>query len=274
MIPKVIHYCWFGGNPLPGMAVKCIESWKKYCPGYKIKRWDETNFDCECCDYVKEAYTAKKWAFVSDYARFKILYEYGGLYFDTDVEIIKSLDEIIANGAFMGCEQGKDKICPAPGLGIAAMPGMKLYKDILDEYGRESFWRSDGIANTKTICTRVTEILSREGFTGNGEIEYVGDIYIYPPEYFCPKNFFTGKTQLTENTVSIHHYDATWYEPEEKRSYKIEQNLNRWLGVELGTIIYIPIYYYYRIKLRIRQKNGVLNALGYFGKKIYHILFS
>ena len=98
-IPKIIHYCWFGGNPLPELAQKCIESWKKYCPDYEIKRWDETNFDLDCCDYVREAYQEKKWAFVSDYARFKILYEYGGVYFDTDVELIKPIDDIVEKGA-------------------------------------------------------------------------------------------------------------------------------------------------------------------------------
>lgn len=107
MIPKIIHYCWFGGNPLPELAVKCIESWKKYCPDYEIKRWDESNFDLKCCDYVKEAYQAKKWAFVSDYVRFKVLYDEGGLYFDTDVELIKPIDDILACGPFMGVEVGQ-----------------------------------------------------------------------------------------------------------------------------------------------------------------------
>ena len=94
MIPKVIHYCWFGGNPLPNIAVKCINSWKKYFPDYEIIEWNESNFDLFSCDYCREAYDAKKWAFVSDYARFKILYEHGGVYFDTDVEVIKSMDDI------------------------------------------------------------------------------------------------------------------------------------------------------------------------------------
>ena len=104
MIPRIIHYCWFGGNQLPELAQKCIESWKKYFPDYEIKEWNESNFDLNCCDYVKEAYTAKKWAFVSDYARFWILYNYGGLYFDTDVEVIRDMSEIVNRGAFMGCE--------------------------------------------------------------------------------------------------------------------------------------------------------------------------
>ena len=104
MIPKVIHYCWFGGNPLPELAKICIDSWKKYLPDYEIKEWNETNFDLDSCEYIREAYNCKKWAFVSDYARFWILYNYGGLYFDTDVEILNPLDDIIKCGSFMGNE--------------------------------------------------------------------------------------------------------------------------------------------------------------------------
>ena len=104
MIPKTIHYCWFGGNPLPEMAIKCIESWKKFLPDYEIKQWDESNFDVNMIPYAAEAYKAKKYAFVSDFARFWILYNYGGLYFDTDVEVIKPMDNIIAKGPFMVCE--------------------------------------------------------------------------------------------------------------------------------------------------------------------------
>lgn len=104
MIPKIIHYIWFGGNPLPELAVKCIESWKKYCPDYEIMIWDERNFDVSVCAYTKEAYDAKKWAFVSDYVRLKALYEYGGIYMDTDVELVKSLDGFLHEKAFSGFE--------------------------------------------------------------------------------------------------------------------------------------------------------------------------
>ena len=140
MIPKIIHYCWFGGNPLSELAQKCISSWKKYFPEYEIKEWNESNFNLQCCDYVKEAYEAKKWAFVSDYARFWILYHEGGLYFDTDVEVIKPIDDIINNGAFMGCERtGNYGLGVNPGLGIGADPGISLYKEILDDYEKSHF---------------------------------------------------------------------------------------------------------------------------------------
>ena len=111
MIPKVIHYCWFGRNPLPPLAVKCIESWKKFLPGYEIKEWNEDNFDVNIIPYIQEAYEARKYAFVSDYARFYILYHHGGIYFDTDVEVIKSIDDIIERGAFMGCENEAKRLC-------------------------------------------------------------------------------------------------------------------------------------------------------------------
>ena len=106
MITKTIHYCWFGRGELPEKAKQCIESWKKFCPDYEIKEWNEDNFDMNSCAYVKEAYEAKKWAFVSDYARFEILYKYGGLYFDTDVELVKSFDDIVSKGTFMGLQPG------------------------------------------------------------------------------------------------------------------------------------------------------------------------
>ena len=125
MIPKKIHYCWFGGNPLPNDAKLCIESWKKYCPDYEIIEWNESNFDFKECQYAKEAYEAKKWAFVSDYARFKILYDNGGLYFDVDVEIVQALDNIINNGPFMGIENDKTKAVN-PGLGLGDESGNKI----------------------------------------------------------------------------------------------------------------------------------------------------
>ena len=133
-IPKIIHYCWFGGKELPESAKKCIDSWKRFFPDYKIKEWNESNFDINYCDYTKEAYEAKKWAFVSDVARFKILYENGGFYFDTDVEVIKSFDDIISNGAFMGFENDK-KCLVNPGLGLGVEAGNQFYKEMLDLYG-------------------------------------------------------------------------------------------------------------------------------------------
>ena len=242
MIPKIIHYCWFGGNPLPELAQKCIESWKKYCPDYEIKRWDENNFDVNCCDYVCEAYEAKKWAFVSDYARFKILYENGGVYFDTDVELIKNIDDILEKGSFVGLEcpskNSKDKLAAAPGLGIAATPGMGIYKEILNEYDNSHFVKNEN-GSYKTVVTRFTDILLKYGNIDPNCISIIDEINVYPVEYFCPLNYFTGELKITKNTRAIHHYCASWVDKESKIIFKIRKNYCSKGGISkaLGNIV-------------------------------------
>ena len=179
MIPKIIHYCWFGGQELPPLAKKCIESWKKYFPDYEIKRWDESNFDVNIIPYCAEAYKAKKYAFVSDYARFWILYKYGGLYFDTDVEVIKPMLDIVESGAFMGCE---NELCPtatecslgiAPGLGLGASAGMSLYRDFLDLYENLHFLNPNGSLNVTTIVYYATDLLSQKGLKNVAGIQEI-----------------------------------------------------------------------------------------------------
>ena len=221
MIPKVIHYCWFGRNPLPPLALKCIESWKKFLPDYEIKEWNEDNFDVNMIPYTKEAYEAKKYAFVSDYARFWILYHYGGLYFDTDVEVIRNMDDIIARGPFMGCEgEASDtsvaSVAPGlglgvnPGLGLGVNPGLSFYNEMLELYSTLHFINTDGSYNQKTIVAYTTEMLCNYGLRNINEIQECAGMWIYPKDYFCPKDYYTGKLHLTENTMSIHHYDASW----------------------------------------------------------------
>ena len=218
MIPKKIHYCWFGGNPLPESAKKYIETWKKYCPDYEIIEWNESNFDVNQNQYCKEAYEAKKWAFVSDYARFWILYKHGGVYFDTDVEVIKPLDSIIEKGPFMGCERDADKsgataIAVAPGLRLGVNPGLGLYKEILDLYDTLHFKNNDGSLNLKTVVQYTTEILVKHGLKNTNQIQKCAGVYIYPREYFCPKNIDTGALEITENSYTIHHFEGTWLTP-------------------------------------------------------------
>lgn len=225
-IPKKIHYCWFGGNPLPELAKKCIASWRKYCPDYEIIEWNEKNFDINCNDYVKEAYAAKKWAFVSDFARFWVLYKFGGIYFDTDVEIIKPIDCIINAGPFMGCEKN-DKLenIPAPGLGLGAVIGMPLYKIIIQEYEKKHFLYRNGTMNKTTVVTYTTEILKKNGWVAHTDIIKICGINIYPSEYFCPINYFTGKMIVTDKTYSIHHYDGSWLSEEERYSFRTQKKL-------------------------------------------------
>ncbi len=212
-IPKKIHYCWFGKNPLPELALKCIESWKKYCPDYEIIEWNEENFPMDYNDYLKEAYEARKWAFVSDVARFKILYDEGGVYFDTDVELLKPIDPIVEAGPFMGIESG---IKVAPGLGIAAYPGMEIYKEFLDFYSERHFLNEDGTPDLATVVEYATSLFIKHGLKKDSAVQLVAGIYVYPQEYFCPKDGITGKIRITGNTYSIHHYDSSWISDERR----------------------------------------------------------
>ena len=240
-IPKVIHYCWFGGNELPESALKCIESWKKYCPEYEIKEWNESNFDVNGCAYVKEAYQAKKWAFVSDYARFKILYENGGVYFDTDVELIRPIDDIIAQGGFMGTENevsGKNGgLNVAPGLGLAVAPGNAFYCEMLEVYHRSRFVKGDGSLNLKTVVAYTTELLREKGLEDKNEIQQIVGIYVYPKEYFCPLDYASGKLDVTQQTRSIHHYSATWHGKTEGYAMKLRRKLNKWLPRKAASVL-------------------------------------
>lgn len=243
MIPNTIHYCWFGKNPLPPLAIKCIESWKKYLPNYEIKEWNEDNFDVNIIHYTKEAYEAKKYAFVSDYARFWILYNYGGLYFDTDVEIIKPLNVIIEKGAFMGCENydksGKNlsqKLGVNPGLGMGCIPHHPFFKEMLDSYSTEHFKSSTGVYNLKNIVSRTTEAIEKYGLRFVREKQNITNIWIYPKDYFNPMNI-SGKLILTQNTYSIHHFAASWLSPKKKFKEYIKRLTAKIIGENIYSIL-------------------------------------
>ncbi len=211
MIPKVIHYCWFGRNPLPDYAKKYIATWKQYFPGYEIKEWNEDNFDVNMIPYISEAYKAKKYAFVSDYARFWILYHYGGIYFDTDVEVIKSMDDIIEKGPFMGIENlatdGKFQTVNA-GLGLAAEKEMNFYKRVLDNYAAYRFIMPDGTLNLRTVVQYVTVELVKCGLKRSNEIQKCAGMLIYPKDFFNPKG--GNVMRITTNTRTIHQFSSTW----------------------------------------------------------------
>ena len=256
MIPKVIHYCWFGDNDLPDSARKYIESWKKNCPDYTIVEWNEKNFLIEeCCDYVKEAYTAKKWAFVSDYARFWILYNYGGIYFDTDVEMIKPIDDIVEKGAFMGIEAG-EKILVAPGLGMAAESGNRIYKEILEHYENEKFYMQDGSINKTTVVNRVSDILYKNGYKASGKEEVVDNIHIYPADYFCPMNYYDGKITITQKTRTIHHYAETWHNIAERKIDAIRRKFynTRYKDSFLQSFVILPFRIWNKLLILLEKR--------------------
>ena len=217
MIPKIIHYCWFGGNPLPELANKCIDSWKKYCPDYEIKEWNENNFDLNYCDYVKEAYQSKKWAFVSDVVRLYALVNEGGIYMDTDVEVIKSLDSLLEYQAVSGFET--DTMIPT-GL-MASEKNNLMFKKLLDEYQDSHFILKDGSLDKTTNVIRITDACSKYGFVPNNTKQTINSFTLLPKDFLCPKNIETGKIEITENTLTIHHFNGSWLSDEEKYHDKL-----------------------------------------------------
>lgn len=249
---KKLHYCWFGYGQFGEKEKKCIESWKRFLPDFEIIRWDESNFDLNSCKYVKEAYEAKKWAFVSDYARFKILHEHGGLYLDTDVEIIRPPITLLKS-PFMGIESdpfSSTGLTVNPGLGMYAVPFMPIYEEILLSYESDSFKSGNGQDGLVTVVTRTTEILKKHGLRQDNSIQNIAGITIYPSDYLNPKDYETGEIALTENAYSIHHYSMSWFDKRQHFEYKIRSYLMRKgmqrsrafkLGSLLGAIRYCDI---------------------------------
>lgn len=217
MIPKKLHYCWFGRNPLPTLAKKCIKSWKKYCRDYEIVEWNEDNFDIASAPlYVQQAYEAKKWAFVTDYVRLQVVYEYGGIYLDTDVEVLRSLDDLLQYDAFFGFESGS---CIATGLGFGAEAGAPLLNELMKDYQDISFINADGSFDLTSCPVRNTEVFIQHGLQReniNQTLE--GNVQIFATEYFCPKDYFGGGMKITPNTYTIHHYDSSWMDADRKRA--------------------------------------------------------
>lgn len=242
MIPKTIHYCWFGRNPLPKSAVKCINSWRKFFPDYEIKEWNEDNFDVNIIPYTAEAYQARKYAFVSDYARFWILYHYGGIYFDTDVEVIKPMDDIIERGPFMGIEMIGVEVFNSyplvnPGLGVCAEPNMLFFKIMLDYYSSLCFK-----TQRKTVVWHTTKKLIEYGLQRKSELQLIEGIVVYPSDFFNPYDDLTGQLKKTKNTRSIHWYAATW-QNRNPTIWKLSQLSHRFFGL-----------FFHRLKLAIKGK--------------------
>lgn len=238
-IPKIIHYCWFGGNPLPDDAKRYINSWRKFCPDYKIIEWNEKNFDLNSVAYVKEAYEAKKWAFITDYVRLHALYNYGGVYMDTDVEVLKNIDIFLDNEAFSGFER-EDAI---PTGIMASEKGNPFIKELLDEYNDIHFIRSDGSLDLTTNVTRITNKALKHGLELNNFKQKLFHFTIYPKDFFCPKDYLSGEIVLTPNTYTIHHFSGSWHTPRQKKVQKFEKKMNNIFGIKLFQSIRANLIY-------------------------------
>lgn len=222
MIPKVIHYIWLGGKPLPKIAEKCIESWKKFCPDYEIKRWDETNLDLNKYQFVVDAIEAKKFAFASDVLRTEILYNYGGIYLDIDVELIKPIDNLIADvDCLMGFETSN---LLNPGLLIASKPNNPDLKNILETYKTLKF-DANNLINI-TVCEIYTKYYEQFGLKRENSTQQIANTKFYAAEYFSPIDVITNKKKITKNTHSIHWYQASWYTPKQKFLNRIKKFAN------------------------------------------------
>ena len=228
MIPKVIHYCWFGRNEKPELAQKCIASWKKFCPEYEIKEWNENNYDYTKNKYMQEAYEAQKWGFVSDYARLDIIYQYGGFYFDTDVELIKGLDSLIGYKAFVGFEDGH---YVANGLGFGAEAGCRILKEQRDYYDNLSFINGDGSYNLRPGPQYFTDVLLSKGLQQNNKMQEIEDLTILPMDYLNPKSFLTEELSLTDNSIAIHHAAMSWHSDETRAEVMKERRVYKKYGI-------------------------------------------
>lgn len=213
MIPKIIHYCWFGGGEMSPLEKKCMESWRTRLPGFEIKEWNETNFDVNSVQFTREAYARKKWAFVSDYVRLYALKQDGGIYLDTDVEVLKTLDEFLDLSAFVGYET--TDYCQT-GL-IASEKSGLLVEDFLKAYENKPFVLSDGRLNTIANVDYLTKIVNAHNIKLDGRAKDIpGYLRIYPKDFFCPKRHEDGKIILTENSYTIHHFAGSWLTKREK----------------------------------------------------------
>lgn len=208
MIPKTIHYCWFGGKPLPKSVKDNIKTWKKQCPNYKIIQWDESNYDVKKIAYILQAYERERYAFVSDFARLDIINEYGGIYLDTDVELIKPLDDLLQYESFFGLEEvGRVNT----GLGFGAEKNSEIVGRMKEQYDGQSFV-INGTENLKTCIDYSAPVFKDLGINSRDETQYLNHsrIAVFATDVFCPQSLETGKTTITDETISIHHYDSSW----------------------------------------------------------------
>ncbi|MFC0560069.1 glycosyltransferase family 32 protein [Halalkalibacter alkalisediminis] len=226
-IPKVIHYCWFGGKEKPAIVTRCIDSWKNYLNDYQIKEWNEKSFDVTCNPYVKEAYESKKFAFVSDYVRVHALYNEGGIYLDTDVEVFKSFDDLLHHDSFWGFEQ-ENFIATST---IGAAKGNKLIKTFLDHYQDKNFIKQDGSFDELTNVAIITEILKNSGLVKNGEYQELAGLgSFYPQTYFSPYDYINCRKFITKNSYTMHYFYKSWLPPKARLKSNIKVLTSKIIG--------------------------------------------
>lgn len=235
LIPKVIHYCWFGRQPLPISVKDCIQSWEKYLPEYEIIEWNEDNFDLGINSFAKEAYDSQKYAFVTDYVRLHVLYHFGGIYMDTDVEILRSVNQFLVHPAFSGFEN--ENYIPTAIMG--SHKKNKWIEILLNYYENRKFILDDGKFDT-TTNVKIISNLSMKNFDVkmNNTFQNVEGVFVlYPKDFFCPKSYKTGKINLTENTHAIHHFSGSWLDSESIKKRKHNHQIGRIFGERIGNLI-------------------------------------
>lgn len=234
MIPKKIHYCWFGRGDKPAIVQKCVASWKRLCPDYEIIEWNEDNFDIDAYRYTREAYDAKKYAFVSDVARVYALYNYGGVYLDTDVEVLKSFDEILNAHIVLGFEEGNFVATSF----MASEPAQKFFKDFIDSYRNSCFVSSDGTLETYTNVQKITKMLEEKGLQRNNQLQILTDgTVVYPKEYFSPFDYINCVYEITSKSICVHHFYVSWMPWTSRTKKQIKKILVRAIGKrQLGAI--------------------------------------
>ena len=207
LIPKTIHYCWFGRKPIPDKNRIWMESWYKYCPGYKFIEWNEDNYDVSKNKYMYQAYKNKKWGFVPDYARLDIIYQHGGIYLDTDVELVKNIDDLCYQKGFVGFQ---NRLRVNLGSGFGAVAGLDILKTMMEIYDNMEFEDKDGNLNLIASPKWQTQVLESYGLKKNGEHQCVAGLTVYPEKLLCGKNMYTRKILLKPYTMAIHHFEGSW----------------------------------------------------------------
>lgn len=256
MIPKKIHYCWFGNNEMPEQVKKYISSWKKYCPDYEIVEWNESNFDIHQYKYTEEAYNEKKWAFVTDVVRLYVMVNYGGIYMDTDVEVLKPLDEFLDLKAFSGFETNNNI---STGI-MACEKGFPLFSELLKRYENRPFILPDGSLDTSTNVIEITNVCLSKGLKQDNTLQTIEGFTLFPADYFCPKDYSTGEINITSRTYTVHHFNGSWLSKTQKKEIRLRNWLVNHFGDNKGSKLFLLIGFPLIITDSV-EKRGFIGAI-------------